>query len=109
MPEYQTFENQRIIETNKVDDPLQVYSKHDHQGGFEALNSLTPNAFKLWYYMNSNAHGYVYALSRAHCTSICGMSKNTYRKAFNELVECGYLVETRANYYRFFEVSQNPN
>ena len=112
MPEMTTFENQRIITTEKAKYEREFFFfflKTHVENGYETLNRLTPNAFKLWFYMNLNADGYTYGLSKAHCTAICGMSKNTYRKAFNELVECGYLIETGANHYRFREITQKPD
>jgi hypothetical protein len=69
----------------------------------EAMNLLSDKAFKIWCYMAKNQNNYTFALSCKDTCNVCKMTKPTYLKCINELIDCGYLVETSDNHYDFFE------
>lgn len=63
----------------------------------------TYSAFKLYLYFASNKNGYTITLSPAAINEAIGICENTYRSAFNELLEAGYLsqVKGQKNVYTF--------
>ena len=86
------FSNQRAIRVVKA--PVGAsnpYSMFNIEAARAALLNLSPNAFKLWFYMNMNQNGYEFGLSSVETRAYCGFSKNTYTKCFKELVDKGYL------------------
>ena len=108
----ETVENQRVITTNKEkcsgNVPAEYYTPINLIALREAMSKLGGSAFKMWVYLGKNQNNYTFALSKVDAMAWCGFSKNTYKAAFEELVEEGYLVQTAAgsNKYDFFEVSQ---
>lgn len=85
--------NQRCIRISKQksdkDNPYSIFNYDALQG---ALKNLKPNSFKLWAYLNANANNYVFAFSSAAFRGVTGMAANTYRGAWQDLVDKGYLV-----------------
>jgi hypothetical protein len=57
-------------------------------------------------YLGKNQNNYTFALSKVDTLKWCGFSKGTYKNAFDELVEKGYLVQANkgSNHYDFYEV-----
>lgn len=98
------YPNQRVVTIFKENcdkDFLQIKNE-DWQAA--ASNIRTYSAFKLYLYFAGNKNGYSIALSPAAVENAIGISENTYRAAFKELVELGYLhqMEGRKNYYTFY-------
>lgn len=85
--------NQRCVRISKQqsdkDNPYSIFNSESLQG---ALKKLRPNAFKLWAYLNANANNYIFAFSSTSFRGITGMAANTYRGAWDELVDKGYLL-----------------
>ena len=69
----------------------------------EAMVYLKPNTFKLWCYMAKNQNNFTFALSCVDACNFCKMTKPTYLKCVQELIEVGYLVNTCGNHYDFYE------
>ena len=77
-----------------------------------ALKDLTVTYFILYLYLASRNPCDPLELSQVAVKNETGMAKSTYYKAFNILVEKGYLVETSSNHYDFYDtphVSQRNN
>ena len=77
----------------------------------EAANRFSGLTFKLYMYLAKNQDTYTFKLSNKDFFKWAGEgSRNTYYKAFNELVENGYLVqkEGTTNIYTFYDKSQLP-
>ena len=69
-----------------------------------ACRDLRPHAFVLYLYLASNANGYQLALSPEAIRREIGMARSTYHDQFKILVDKGYLIQTGANAYTFYEV-----
>lgn len=98
-----TYPNQRVVtifKENCKKDFLQIGNR-EWQAAAEILK--TYSAFKLYLYFASNTNGYSIALSPVAVQEAIGISENTYRTAFKELVEAGYLSQCgeRKNSYTF--------
>ena len=85
--------NQRCIRISKQqsnkDNPYSIFNYDALMG---ALKKLKPNSFKLWAYLNANADNYTFAFSSSVFRGVTGMAQNTYRGAWEDLVNRGYLV-----------------
>lgn len=108
----ETVQNQRVVTTKKEkcsgNSEAEYYTPINLIALKEAMNNLGGSAFKMWVYLGKNQNNYTFALSKVDAMAWCGFSKNTYKNAFDELVEAGYLVQTAAgsNHYDFYELSQ---
>ena len=69
-----------------------------------AMIDLKGEALKLWLYLGKNQNGYTFGLSKVDAMKWGIGSKSSYDRAVKELIEKGYLVETSANHYDFYEV-----
>lgn len=99
-----TYENQKTITTKGAPhDRNNIYAALNIEAMEEAMTLLKPNTFKLWCYMAKNQNNYTFALSCADACKFCNMTKPTYLKGVQELVEVGYLVNTNGNHYDFYE------
>lgn len=104
------FPNQRSIRINKeASDSENLYTIINLNALNLAIGILSPNAFKLWVYLDKNRKGFTFALSRQNTMNTCSFSKGTYRKAFDELVAEAYLVETGKNQYDFYELPKSED
>ena len=56
-----------------------------------AMYNLKTNSFKLYCYLCDNANGYEFDLYSCDFERIANVSPDTYQKAFNTLIEKGYL------------------
>lgn len=100
----QTFENQKTITTKSAKhDKKNIYATLNIKAMQEAMLLLKPNTFKVWCYMAKNQNNYTFALSCKDACDFCRMTKPTYLKCIQELIECGYLVNTSGNHYNFYE------
>lgn len=69
-----------------------------------AARDLRAHALKLYLYFASNANGYTLALSPAAVRQAIGMARSTYQDQIENLIAKGYLVQTGANSFDFYEV-----
>ena len=69
------------------------------------MYNLKGNAFKLYCYLCNNEMGYTMDLYPCDFCNVANVSNDTYRSAFNELVEKGYLVNDadHKTVYHFME------
>ena len=102
------YPNQKGIRIVKARaDALNYYNKFNLSSLNRALTSLSPSAFKLWAYLNSQQNNYEFGLSGEVVSKLLSMSRPTYNKAVHELIDKSYLVmvELYPNLkgYLFFE------
>lgn len=97
------YPNQRVVTVFKPDCSKDFLQINNQEWQAAASTLKTYSAFKLYLYFASNMNGYSVALSPITIEEAIGISENTYRAAFKELVECGYLtqVEGKKNMYAF--------
>ena len=69
-----------------------------------AARDLNGNAFKLYCYIASNRNGYSFDFSPQDFINQYCVSINSARSSVQELITKGYLVETKHNFYQFYEV-----
>lgn len=97
------FNNQKVVSVQKEkSDKNNLYAIYNLKALNEALK-LSPNAFKLWAYIDSNQNGYTFGLSCRDACAGMAISKPTYLKAVKELIDEGYLQEQEDGTYKFFE------
>ena len=104
-----TYENQRVITTNKEPcNASNIYACINLEALKKAMNILKPTTFEMWVYIAKNQNNHTFALSKVDCLSWCKFSASTYKSAFNELVDTGYLVMSKenSNHYDFYEIPQ---
>lgn len=100
-----TVPNQKVITTKgALHDKDNIYAMLNIEALNLAMMTLSPNTFKLWCYMAKNQNDYTFALSSTDVCKVCSMSIGTYKKAVNELIDSGYLVNTSGNSYNFYEM-----
>ena len=109
MKKNETYPNQRTINTHKAESNGKreecKYAIMNLIASELALSILKPNTFKLWFYINKNQDNYKFSLSSKDVMRACKMNSwDTYRKAFEELTEKSYLVETSENQFEFYEL-----
>ena len=98
----ETYINQKIIaikKTKPVEDFLTV-SNDDWTNAAKDIS--TYGAFKLYLYLASNNDGFRMALSQKAASRTLGISKATYHRAVDELINKKYLVELENNNYNFY-------
>jgi hypothetical protein len=102
--------NQRILHIHLVCE--NNHNSINYTAHINARNNLSKNAFQLYDYLEFNPNDTVWALSSSHLYKQTCLTEQTYAKAFNELLEKGYLVKkpitvTTApiieNAYHFYE------
>lgn len=73
------------------------------------MYNLKGNAFKLWIYFVDNAEGYTMDLYPVDFCTKANVSVSTYRRAFEDLLDKGYLRQSdkNNNVYIFYEVSDS--
>lgn len=98
---YYTFANQKDVEAKlpKAQKPfLSLGSEHL----YSAMRELTYGGFKLFLYFANNQNNHRFALSHKAIGELTGMSKSTYDRGVNELIDKGYLIRYKeSNFYRF--------
>ena len=100
----ETVPNQKTITTKAAaHDKQNIYAMLNIEAMQEAMALLKPNTYKLWCYMAKNQNNYTFALSCVDACNFCKMTKPTYLKCVQELIEAGYLVNTSGNHYDFYE------
>lgn len=76
-----------------------------------AMYNLKPSAFMLWIYFADNKNGYVIDVYVVDFINKTGLSRSSYNRAFEELIEKGYLIKShkQSNLYLFKEKSESNN
>lgn len=62
-----------------------------------------PYALQVYLYLAKNADGYSFALSPKAAREAAGITKTTFEKFVNLMIEDGYLVKRAGNTYDFYE------
>ena len=105
-----TVPNQRVVASITKDicnnQKGHEYSKDSVKSSESVIRNLTTlGAIKLYLYINKNSETYApFALSRADFCAMAGVSENTYKSAFKELVEKRYLIQKTGNEYDFYNL-----
>lgn len=105
---YRQFPNQRIIKTQKEPSNKEnLYSIVNIQALQNAIKVLDERALLLWLYLNKNQNNYMYGLSVVDIVNNWELySEATYRRAFKDLVEKGFLEQVDNDDYIFYEYPQ---
>ena len=69
-------------------------------------SNLGDRAMKLWLCFASNQDGYEFELSPAYIQKEWGFSESTYKRAKNDLIDAGYLVQLPSGNWEFYEFPQ---
>jgi hypothetical protein len=76
----------------------QLFCMYSLEHNRNAMRKLTKSAYYLYTYFVQNQDGFVLNLYRTHAMKITGLSKTAYYRAFDELVEHGYITENEDGY-----------
>ena len=101
-----TYENQKTITTKAAEHAntkTGIYGMFNVEAMFEAMALLSDKGFKVWCYMAKNQNNQTFALSCEDVCEKCKMTKPTYLKCVQELIQSGYLVVTSSNHFDFYE------
>lgn len=94
--------NQRYITTHKARARPREFTQINLTANLAALKKLSYKTYKLYMYLCYNADGYAFHLYKAPIKE--ALPRNSYYRAFEELVEQGYLVrDGDSNHYDFYE------
>ena len=93
--------NQKIIKINKPQytDSFLTVGIDEWQRAFQELRQ--PSAFALYLYLAGNRDGFSLELSQEAIKNSLGISKSTYHRAIDELIDKGYLTEVSGNLLSF--------
>lgn len=101
------FPNQRVVNTVKQNytESKVIFYMGCLDNMCEAMAALSGNGFKLYMYFAKNANGYMETISPSHIAKITGLTRPTYYRAFDELVEHHYLClhKDKSATYSFYE------
>lgn len=97
-----TYYNQKTIIVEKENDGLFV--NVSNKALQEAMCNLKNYSFKLWIYIAKNKDQYTFSLSKKDCEN-WGINKSSYHGAIQDLIDKGYLRESKRkeNTYYFIE------
>ena len=85
--------NQRHITIAKeLCDTQNLYAKINLSALQHAMHTLTPKAFELWIYFSKNQDGHKFYLSKVDFLNWSNVSASSYKNAFDELKDRGYLI-----------------
>lgn len=106
-----TVPNQMLVKVGKLPikkndrNPENYWVTYNVAADRKAMKELGAYGYALYSYIRGNQANYTFALSRADFCEITGLSKNTYLKARDLLIEKGYLVKSadNSNLYTFYE------
>lgn len=86
--------NQKAVRIVKAESGKNnTYTIYNLAATRKAMKDLSPTAFKVWCYFNSNAEGYEFGLSSKDVCEACNITWKTYQSAIASLIENGYLVQ----------------
>lgn len=96
--------NQKAIEIVKMPcNKNNPYTLINLQAANKAAEELSPNGFRLWFYLAANKDGYEFAFSSQHVIKKFKTSKNAVLRAVKELINKGFLVQKDSNnFYNYF-------
>lgn len=99
------FPNQKRIYVEKeVCDSANKYAVINLNALFHAMKDLKKgSSFKLWMYLAKNQNGYEFDLSNVDCND-WGIKSDSYHSAVKDLIQKGYLEETKSNRFIFHEL-----
>ena len=98
-----TVPNQRVVTIHR--EPAKSdFLGIKNENWMYAARDLGAHALMLYLYFASNANGYTLALSPAAIRQAIGMPRSTYQDQILKLMDKGYLIETGANSFDFYEV-----
>ena len=100
--------NQRTIIVERTTESIKKdYFKVSNTNLREAMYNLKSNAFKLWCYLCDNSDQWQFDLYSCDFIRVAKVDSSTYQRAFDQLVEAGYLIPStkRDNVYKFVEQS----
>ena len=106
-----TSPNQRIITIKKtvVGDKEHPYTLCVKEILVEAAKELKGNDFKLFMYFYSNKEDWTLGFSPQDVADNWGMSADTARSCFNNLIDKGFIVPSGKNKFKFYDKSQKSN
>ena len=94
--------NQRYITTHKARARPREFTQINLTANLAAQKKLSYKTYKLYMYLCYNADDYAFHLYKAPIKE--ALPRNSYYRAFEELVEQGYLVrDGDSNHYDFYE------
>lgn len=102
--------NQRIIYIERTSEKARAdFFKIGHLQLDRAASDLGANAFKLYIYLCNNKDSFRLELSSKDFIAWSNTSDSTYDRAFNELKDKQYLIQSqdKKNVYLFVEESRN--
>ena len=101
----------KILIERSSEKAVKDYLKVSNENLQTAMYNLKGNTFKLWVYFTDNANGYAIDLYPVDFCTKANVSDSTYRRAFEELEEKGYLKQSKQqkNLYLFSEYSNSEN
>lgn len=94
--------NQKIVKINKPQytDSFLTVGIDEWQKAYQELRQ--PSAFALYLYLAGNRDGFSLELSQEAIKNSLGISKSTYHRAIDELIDKGYLAEVSGNLLEFY-------
>lgn len=107
-----TVPNQKVVQVkHEICYSEHIYTMCNVEANSIAMKELSANTYKLYMYFDLNQDGYLFALSYKAVHEATGMSDKTYQKAIKELIEKGYLVQSKEqkNLYIFYDGKENTN
>ena len=106
-----TSPNQRIITIKKTveGDKAHPYTLCVKEILVEAAKVLKGNDFKLFMYFYSNKEDWTLGFSPQDVADNWGMSTDTARSCFNNLIDKGFIVPLGKNKFKFYDKSQKSN
>ena len=88
----------KVLINKTIMDEDHHYYKANVAANKEAMRVLTKSGFYLYTYFMQNDDGWNPILRRTHVMKETGLSKSSYYDAIADLIEYGYLVETKDGY-----------
>lgn len=100
--------NQKAIRINRIPLEGNRFTALNYKAQQDAMAALRPNTFKVWVYLCGHKDDYELGLSSKAITKFCNISRGTYDRAVEELIEKGYLTKkenlrTGIDGYEFWE------
>lgn len=85
--------------------PKSNFLQIKNENWMEINKKLGPYALQLYLYLADNKDGFSLALSQKAAEDEAGITKTTFHKYVNLLIEEGYLIHRSGNTYDFYETS----
>lgn len=97
-----TFPHQKMIVIHR-EMPKRDFLQIKNENWMEVNKKLGPYALQLYLYLADNRDGFSLALSQQTAKDEAGITKTTFHKYVNLLIDEGYLVHRSGNTYDFYE------